>query len=219
MIYLDTKDDSKFILQFSQTFEHLRQIEVKAQKNLRARDVKWLGSMSMFQGIREEANNIDVNYAGIRANFTKMMHRAIQITNEQGVNHRQQIQSAPIEGNRIFNGSIYDAVLDPPSALIDFDTIFRDTINQVIGILEWKQAKEFRHLVNPFYWLKELIVFLVRLPHILISVSGLDVKKVEEHFIGKLSQLVYVIALILLAARLGISVADIIQLIIGTFKP
>lgn len=147
-----------------------------------------------------------------------MIHRASQITNQQGVNHHCKIHSSPTDGNKIFNGSIYNAILDPPSALFDFDTTFRDIINQVIGILEWKKEKEFRLLLNPFYWLKELFVFFIRLPYTLIRSSGFDVKKVEEHFIGKLFQFIYVIALILLATRLGISIVDIFQ-IIGMPKP
>jgi hypothetical protein len=165
----------------------------------------------MFQGVREEAYHHNENYTIIRANYTKMIPRASQITEEQRVSHHRKIRSAPIEGGNLFSGSIYKAILDPPSSLIDLDVDFYDTVNQVLGSLEWRKVKELRQVRNPLYWLKEFIVFIIRLPFTLIRISGFDIKIVEEHFLGKLFQLLYVMALILLATKFGISLADMVK--------
>jgi hypothetical protein len=164
MIYFSTKNDLDFIEQFGDIFEKLRKIEIATRENLLTRNVKWLTSTAMFRSIREEANKNDLEYAALRVAFAKVIPRAIQITENQGIRHHRQIQGAPIESDETFNDSIYTAILNLPFDLFDFDTDFRNTTSQVLGSLEWKKEREFRQLLNPLFWLKELFILIVRLP-------------------------------------------------------
>jgi hypothetical protein len=94
--------------------------------------------------------------------------------------------------------------LDPPSDLVDFDSVFRDTSNQIIGNLERKERAELLKLINPVYWLKELIIFLIRLPYSTFAASGFDVERIQDHFIARAMHLLYVVLLLYILLRFGL---------------
>jgi len=214
MIYFGTKAAIKHIEGLLARFENIREIEKATREALRDEGAKYLSPHGMFKRIREQAAERHHEYGELRRQFARMIPRANDICGEESVAWHRQGHAAPMEGGLQFEGSIFDLVLDRPSDMVDIDSDVRDTINKTIGSLEVKAGKELRQLINPFYWLRRLLVFVIRLPYTLIEASGFDVAKVEDHFLGKFAQLLYVIVLILIFIRLGVeSVEDLISLI------
>lgn len=199
MIYFDTKSDISHMERLLARFELIREIE---------------------KTIREEATVRDAQYGNLRRQFARMIPRANDICDGHSIAWYRNGRAAPMEGGLTFEGSIFDLVLDRPSDIMDIDTDIRDTINRCIGALEVKATREFRQLINPLYWLRRLLIFIIRLPYMLIEVSGFDVAKIQDHFLGKLAQLIYVILLVLFLIWLGVeSIPDLISLIGSALVP
>jgi hypothetical protein len=204
MIYFSTKRDLAFMKEFLEVFNLLRRIEEETRARLREEGRSWLSPMQMFESIRREASMSNPEYADIRTRLARMLPRAIGLAEAEGIPHIMNIQAAPLEGSTRFSGSVFQAVLDPPSDLVDFDSVFRDTSNQIIGNLERKERAELLKLINPVYWLKELIIFLIRLPYSTFAASGFDVERIQDHFIARAMHLLYVVLLLYILLRFGL---------------
>jgi|ERR1043166_6927848 hypothetical protein len=127
---------------------------------------------------------------------------------------------APAIGGPILNVNIFDSLLHDPTINRGLGggvprQMVVDVIDRAIGVSENRCADEWKHLVNPFYWLKVVFLFVLRLPANLIQLSGFDVSKFEEHFWGKLFQLVWIISLIGFLIWLGFAKTDVIEVIKG----
>jgi hypothetical protein len=72
---------------------------------------------------------------------------------------------------------------------------------------------EWSHLKNPFYWLKALFTFILRIPFMLIEATGFNVDKVEDHFLAKLFKLIEVIVILYLLFRLGAGNKGLIEVL------
>ena len=220
MIYSATKAEIKHMEGLLARFEMITRIEQATREALRDEGAKYLSPHGMFKHIREQAAERHQEYAVHRRQFARMIPSANEICGEESIAWHRQGRAAPLEGGLPFQGSVFDLVLDRPSDIMDIDSDVRDTIIKTIGSLEAKAHRELRQLINPLYWLRRLLVFVIRLPYTLIEASGFDVAKVEDHFLGKLAHLVYVILLILILIRLGVeSVSDLISPIAPVLMP
>lgn len=214
MIYFSKKADLELMQKLTSYFESIINIEEETLNHLRTKNTEYLSSMDMFQKIREEAYRICPEYVYLRTNFAKLIPKANEICEREKINFKISGITSLLEGRRSFEGSIFEFILNRPADLIDFNTIFRDTVNQIIGILEYKAKNEFKNLFNPFFWIKEFFVFIIRLPYSCLRISGFDVEKIQENLFARLFQLVYVIALLLILAYFGFgSVIDLKSLI------
>jgi hypothetical protein len=92
-----------------------------------------------------------------------------------------------------------------------------DALNQTIGECEARVAVEFRRLINPLYWIKEVLVLVIRIPFILIEASGFDVSKVEDHLLAKAFKLLEVVAIIYILIRLGLTKEQLQQVLMTLF--
>lgn len=220
MLYFSVRSDLQHIKSLLNTFEQLRVIEQETRERLVREGSSWLSPHSMFKHIREEASKSDPSYSRIRGIYTRQIPKVNDICKRENISWHRQGRAAPLEGSAPFSESIFALALNRPSDLMDIDNDVRDTANQAIGILEKKTSEELLKLVNPFFWIKEIFIFIVRLPYTLIELSGFDVKKVEEHLIAKLIHLAYVVALILILLKLGFASSISINEIIGVLpKP
>jgi len=77
--------------------------------------------------------------------------------------------------------------------------------------------RERRYLRNPLNWVKEALVFVLRIPFLLVKATGFDVAKVEDELWAKLFKLLYLLALIYIALRLGVAKAGIADFLKSLF--
>lgn len=90
-----------------------------------------------------------------------------------------------------------------------------DAINGTIGQLEADEKREFRRLINPGWWVFETFRFVIRIPFTLISLSGFDVTKFEDHFWAKLFKLVEIAVILFVLLRLGLERTKILEVVVG----
>ncbi len=214
MIYFGTKSEISYMQELLDKFEKIRVIEQDVREELREEGTKYLSPHGMLKHIREEASKRADGYSELRQDFARMIPRANQICESQSLSWYISGRAAPLEGGLPFEGSVFDMVLDRPSDIYDIDNDVRTTINKCLGVLNNQLSIELRQLINPIYWISRLLVFLIQLPYKLIEISGFNAEKIQDHFLGKLAQLLYVIALILFLIWLGVeSIQDLISII------
>jgi hypothetical protein len=213
MNYFAIKDDLEHMRALLHHYERIVEIEQRTRENLEDRN--YLTMHSFLKDLRAKAAKSEPEYKDLRTAYAKMIPRANEICEREKVSWHRQGWEAQIEGGAAFQGSIFAFVLDRPSDLMDIDTDVHNTINQVVGILEYKEAQEYRKLRNPRYWLTQAFIFVVRLPYTILKISGFDVNKIQDHLFARLFQLIYVIALILLLTWFGLaSVIDLKSILV-----
>jgi len=125
---------------------------------------------------------------------------------------------APAVGGPVIRQGIFSAILQDMShgGQVTNQMIF-DALNQTIGECKAEVASEFKHLINPLYWIKEIIVMIIRIPFIIVQASGFDVSKVEDHFLAKAFKLLEIIVIIYILVRLGIAKESINEILLKLF--
>lgn len=216
MSYLQAKSDLNFIKDFHQSVVELWQIEKETAENLIYSDFR---SKREYQiALQSEASKIP-GYQKIRKRVAQGVLRAERIATRPDVPIILESYPAPAVGGPIIRQKAFSAILKDMShgGLIDNQMIY-DILNQTMGECEAEVSREFRHLINPFYWILELIIFIIRIPFLLVQTSGFNVSKVEDHFLAKAFKLLEVIAIIYILIRLGLEREDLQQIFLKLFK-
>lgn len=213
MIYFSTKQDLEFISEFQEYFRKMRFYEQKARKSIRKKKDRYISFYGFWKAVRDHAIRYYPEYKEIRTKYTRMTTRAIKITENQSVIHQITIAPGLLEGSpNTYSGTIYRATLEPVSGLYDYDSKFDVVINQVIGSLEHQAKSEFWQLINPIYWTKEFIKFMLKLPFTILEHTGFDMDILQRYMIDRLIAIVYYLFWIYLLGRLGINIVDAISL-------
>jgi len=200
---------------FHQSVVELWQFEKEAAKNI---DFSGYRSKRDYQtALQAEASKMS-GYQEVRRRVAKGVLRAERIASRLGVPIIFTSFPAPAVGGPIIEQKVFSAILKDMShgGLIDNQSIY-DSLNQTIGECEAMVSVEFRRLINPLYWIKELIVAIIRIPFMLIEASGFDVSKVEDHFIGRFFKLLEIGLILYVLLRLGIGKESIQQILIKLF--
>lgn len=121
---------------FRTSFENLRRIEEDVREELREEGQKFLSIRGYLKEIRSRASSTRSEYDALRHTFNISIPRIKEIATWCGISHIISIQGAPIEGGIQFYGSVFEAILDPPSLLIDLDTKVRDVLSQLLGCID-----------------------------------------------------------------------------------
>lgn len=150
--------------------------------------------------------------------LAKNIPRAQQIAHSNNVSINLQSYPAPAVGGPVIPVNIFDAILhDIGHESLDQNWI-EDCINETIGKLEHKIKKELYKLFNPLHWLYSILIFILRLPFLLISLTGFNMEKVEDQLIGKIFKLVELIIVLYFLFKLGIEKSDILEIIKGLYN-
>jgi hypothetical protein len=220
MIYFTAKSELELIKQYLMYFEEIILIESQIKEKLINDGQKYLTSISMNNEIRETALKENSRYKEVRTEYAKMLPLVKDICCREMLSINISGTSAPLEGETPFSGTIFELILIRPSELIDFNNYLRDIINQAIGITERNVNRELWELINPFYWIKIVALWIIRFPYKIIELSGFDIKKVEEHLIAKVIHLLYLLSVTMFLLWLGIdTVSRLEQFIILLIKP
>lgn len=203
------------MIRFRQAVLELWRIEKEAARNIKFSDYR---SKYEYQTVLQaEASKIK-GYQEVRQRVAKGILRGDRIALRFGVPNIFESFPAPAVGGPIIRQNVLYAILKDSShgGQINNQAIY-DAINQTIGESEAEVSLKKRRLLNPFYWIKELIVFIIRIPFLLVQASGFDVSKVEDHFLAKIFKLLFIIAIIYILLRLGIEKESIQQILMKLF--
>lgn len=213
MAYFATKANLVFARNFKENVIELWRIEDLAAPKAH---YGYMGSVpsERQKAIQRAAGPLD-GYQEIREEVAQGLVKMVRLSRRLGLNLEVVSAPAPAIGGLVIHQNILLAIIgDATHGGIERQMII-DSINQVIGQLKEKQEKEWRQLINPFYWLKVFFLFVLRLPAELIKLAGFNIEKFEEHFWGKLFQLLWIIALIGFLVWLGFAKTDILDVVKG----
>ncbi|MCK0538471.1 hypothetical protein [Alcanivorax quisquiliarum] len=144
-------------------------------------------------------------YQELREELAKKTPKIIRIAKSTGVPCTVHSYPAPAVGGPVIPVNLFQAILhDDSHGGIDRQRIY-DTINTLRGQLEEKIRLEFWRIINPAYWLGRILEMVLRIPFWLLSKTGFDVTKIEDHFLGKFFKVLEVVAIFYLAIWLGVS--------------
>ncbi|MGB8656298.1 MAG: hypothetical protein WCE90_00755 [Candidatus Zixiibacteriota bacterium] len=170
-------------------------------------------TVTIFKDERESAilheSSKNPNYQTIREWISKNVLEVCRIARKRGAPVDLQSVPPPAVGGAIVPVNLFYAVLkDTSHGGVSKQWIY-DTINNTIGACEKTVKREYRNLFNPFHWLGSLLVFILRIPFMIIAASGFSVEKVEDHFWGKLFKLIEIIVILYILFKLGFSRSEL----------
>jgi hypothetical protein len=212
--YLEAKADFEFIRKFKADVEALWQIESGARANIQPSGA--MPRKTWESIVRSEAREAG-GYDESRQQVSKALLRAVRIGHEIGVPLDLISYPAPAVGGPVVRVNLFQAILEDDSHGGVGLTRIRDALDQTVGGCEERVERERRYLRNPLNWVKEALVFVLRIPFLLVKATGFDVAKVEGELWAKLFKLLYLLALIYVALRLGIAKAGIVDFLKSLF--
>jgi hypothetical protein len=210
MIYFSTKHDLLFLTEFRQRAEQLWALEAEATRSVGRSGM--LSERECREAILDEVTATG-NGKALREQLAKDIPRASRIARKNGVSVDWKSLPPPITGGAIIPVNAFRAILQDTSYRGIEPSAIRDVMNMTIGTAEERLKSEFFHLINPFYWLLELLIFVLRIPFYLVSATGFDVSKIEDHLLAKLFKLAEMIVIVYVLLWLGLEKTDIAEYI------
>jgi len=208
MIYFSLKSDLEFMENFQEKVKSLFKIKDVIRDEFKPsihvigkdyHDAVLNMATSSFEGKK------------LREELAQMIPGAVEIAYKNKVSIDYKSLPPPAVGGAVIPVNIFYAILEDTSYDGIKESWIEDKINETIGQLKRRLRKEFYQLINPFYWIYSIFVFIVRIPFYIISVSGFDVKKVEEHLISKIFKLLEIFALVYFLLKLGIQKTQLLE--------
>lgn len=201
MGYMQAKSDLAHLNQFRNAVVELCNLEAKALKQ--AREVHTIRYIEQ-EAADQVARGIE-GYQELRERVTQALPRTTRIAERLEIPFIYQSFPAPMVGGAVIPVNMFQAVVNDNSyGGIDRQWIY-DAISQTIGRCEEVVAAERRNLVNPIYWLKNLVVSILRIPFVLIEATGFDVGKVEDHLLGRVFKLLELAVILYVVFKLGLT--------------
>lgn len=215
MSYFQAKSDLNFMNDFKQNVSELWRIEDEAARDI---DYDDFDSYSEYQIVLQATASQIKGYQDLRSRVAKGVIRAERIATRLGVSIVIISYPAPAVGGPVIHQSFFSAILRDFShgGQITKQQI-HDAIHQTVGECEARISIEKRRLINPLYWIKELIVAIIRIPFMLIEASGFDVSKVEDHLLGRIFKLFEIGIILYILIRLGFERETIQQILMKLF--
>lgn len=215
MSYFQATSDLKFIRNFHQSVEELWRIENEVAKNINFSAYR--SKMDYQSALQAQASKIR-GYQEVRRCVAKGVLRAERIGSRFRVPIIFESYPAPAVGGPVMRLKVFSAILKDMShgGLITEQAIY-DALNQTIGECEASVSIEKRRLINPIYWIKELIVAIIRIPFMLIEASGFDVSKVEDHLLGRIFKAFEIGIILYVLIKLGFEKEAIQQILLKLF--
>jgi hypothetical protein len=178
--YWQAKSDLAFMVQFRADVLELYEHEGRALQEIRQRGA-FMTTRDVRNAIPAVANQNDVQgYQAVRARLATEMSRAVRIGRQLGVPADAVSYPAPAVGGPVIPFNLFEATLSDPSHGdgVDRQTVI-DTLNRAVGAAHDKMNAERKHLYNPAWWLWSAVSFVLRIPFIIISATGLRIDKFE----------------------------------------
>ncbi|MBL7189157.1 MAG: hypothetical protein ISS70_22750 [Phycisphaerae bacterium] len=201
MLYFTAKADVVFLNDFKQKVKSLWAIEERMRGSFTVSADTMEGNYG--QTVSDEITSSEQGKR-LREEVAKGIPRAIEIARKNHIAISLQSYPAPAVGGAVIRLNIFSAILQDTSHGGIHHQWIEDKINETIGSAERRQRAELSKLFNPMYWLYGVLVFVVRIPFHLVSISGFNVSKVEDHFLGRLFKLAEIAVIVYVLIKLGI---------------
>jgi hypothetical protein len=117
-------------------------------------------------------------YQAARDEVSRGVLRAIELARRFGVPCAYRSFPAPAVGGAIFDVNLFQAILYDPSHGGIPRHLINDAMVQLEGAAADELSSEKHRLLNPLNWIKESLVFVIRIPFMIIDASGFHVSKV-----------------------------------------
>ncbi len=194
--YFDAKADLFFINLFKREIDCFNHATIF--KN------ELLNSYYLDEKDRKKLSEADNIIDTCREKIAKKTIRAIEISDKYGVSTSILSIPPPIIGGPMIPVNIYEAVLNDNSYGRKMNSqLIMDAINKTIGQIEVQKKKDIINIFNPMFWIKLLFVKIIRIPFVILSMSGFNIEKIENHLISKLFKFFEVAFIILMLLRFG----------------
>ena len=208
MLYFTTKSDIEFLKDFKQKVRKLWDLEGEVRKTFKPSAM--ISGHEYREAVLDGATSSEEGKK-LREELAKAIPRAVEIAYKNHVAIRLQSYPAPAVGGAVIRLNMFSAILQDTSYGGVEHKWIEDKINESIGCTERRLKVELFNLFNPFYWLYGVLVFVVRIPFHIVSISGFNVSKVEDHFLGKLFKLIGMGIIIYVLVKLGIEKTEIVD--------
>jgi hypothetical protein len=215
MLYFTAKSDIAFLKDFKGKVEALWRLEEEVLKSFKPSVM--ISGRDYREAVLDKATSSE-DGKKLREELAKGIPRAVEIAYKNKVSINARSSPAPAVGGAIIHVNMFYAILQDTSYGGVEHNWIEDKINETIGRVERRIRAELINLFNPLYWLYSLFVFVVRIPFHLISISGFNVSKVEDHFIAKLFKLAEVGVIIYVLIKLGIEKTSMVDFLTTIFE-
>ena len=211
MGFFQARSDLRFAIQFRADVHELWKHEAAAA-SAGAGDYAILPA-ERRQAIQAAASR-DAAYRVVREKVARGQLHAIRLARVFGVPCDFTSFPAPAIGGPIVSVNLFQAILyDGSHGGISRQAI-EDAMIQLEGVADERVAREKRRMLNPLNWVKEVLVFVIRIPFMLVEASGFDVGKVEDHFLAKLFKLIEIVVIAYVLYRLDLTTAGFRELLL-----
>lgn len=215
MNFFQTKSNLDFIIAFHNDVLKLWEVEDVVSRSTNSRHSWMSGNAPHDRQTRtqQEAARHNSDYQTIRKSVAKGVSRAQFLAALHNVPSKFTSFPAPAVGGPVIKLGVFEAILaDTSHGGVDRQMIY-DTLNRTIGACEEAKERAWRELTNPFYFLKNIALVVLKIPFMLIEATGFNVSKFEDHFFGKLFKLLMLLGLVWGLFALGFEKADLVEIL------
>ena len=140
-------------------------------------------AMELGEGRRE---NTDAVQARQRINLT--VDQARRIIEAVGIPQIIRWTPPPIVGGDVQHLDVLPSLFELDSFQIPHERAV-DLIDRALGVYQFDHKAALRRTINPFWWLKRSILWLLSIPFVLLGAVGFDAGRAEGSFFGKMFKL------------------------------
>ncbi len=213
MGFLQARSDRDFSINFRDAVFALWNYENQASDALKSSGFHAVSRNDIQNAIASKAAKLE-GYGEVRERVAKGILRETRLARRLGVAYEFTSFPAPAVGGPVIPVNLFQAILLDTSHGGISRRVLHDTLDQVVGAAEDQAKLEKRRLFNPFNWIKELIVAIIRIPFMLIDASGFDVHKIEDHLFARLFKLAEIVILVWLSIYfLGLTKEELLNLL------
>ena len=166
-----------------------------------------------FRDAIKSASISDSDGRAIREEIAKGIENIKRIANGFGLPTIARSLPAPMVGGYVIPQQILDCVLQDTSYQGVERSIIWDLLNRTIGECERVVEREWKRTCNPLAWAMAGLEAVIRIPFVLLSMSGFDVSKAEDHLFAKLFKVLEIVAIIVFLFWIGFNRNDILTAI------
>lgn len=212
--WLQAKSDWEFIKKFRENVFRLWEMEGRAGQSLQYELGIGIQTPYERQLTIQYALRDNQEYQSVRESVATGVARATRIAIQNGVSILGNSYPPPAVGGPVIPINLFEVVLhDHSYSGYNPQQVIGD-LNSTVSAAHERIHTEFMHMINPLYWLYALLRFVIRIPFMLIQMSGFNVGKIEDHVVSKLFKLAEIAAILYFLWKLGMTQSQFRDLLI-----
>src|SRR5437867_8783945 len=183
--FLEARSDLHHLEAFYQAVADFWRMETEAGKET-PKPYPYDGPHEWQQAVAQKASELyGAEYFEARKKVAEGVNRAEMTAHRLGVKIQWVEMPAPAIGGPFIPTGLFSSILFDPSRSGVKRIVIIDTFHKAIGAARSSMQHERLKLINPLNWVWGLLAIVLRIPLRLIEATGFDIKKVEDHLVGK----------------------------------